>query len=75
MGRRCYDSGLNDTNDYRGMFDVSNKYNTLRSATAEGLVKVNSETIFQIQNGTSPKGDITEAAKISAVLGTKKHRN
>ncbi|MGD1838041.1 MAG: bifunctional molybdenum cofactor biosynthesis protein MoaC/MoaB [Nitrososphaeraceae archaeon] len=63
---------MNDIDSYVGMIDVSNKYDTLRSATAEGIVRVNPETISKIKNGKSPKGNIIEAAKISSALGAKK---
>ena len=63
---------MEDGQKYIGMIDVSNKFDTLRSATAEGIVKVSPETILEIQNGKSPKGNLNEAAKISAALGVKK---
>ena len=54
------------------MFDVSKKGDTLRIATAQAIIKVNPESIDLIKNGKTPKGDIIEAAKISATLGAKK---
>lgn len=62
----------NEKNSYRGMFDVSKKVDTLRSATAQAIVRVNPESIDLIKNERTPKGDIIEAAKISATLGAKK---
>ncbi|HEX7818713.1 MAG TPA: bifunctional molybdenum cofactor biosynthesis protein MoaC/MoaB [Nitrososphaeraceae archaeon] len=63
---------MNETNTYRGMFDVSKKGDTLRSATAQAIIKVNPASILLIRNERTPKGDIVETAKISAALGAKK---
>ena len=61
------------TNNYnRGMFDVSTKADTLRFAIAQSIIKISPETINLIKNQKTPKGDIIEAAKISATLGAKK---
>lgn len=54
------------------MFDVSRKGDTLRFATAQAIIKVSPESIDLIKNEKTPKGDIIEAAKISAILGAKK---
>jgi molybdenum cofactor biosynthesis protein MoaC len=64
---------VNETNIYnKGMFDVSRKGDTLRLATAQAIIKVSHESIDLIKNEKTPKGDIIEAAKISATLGAKK---
>ncbi|HET9807234.1 MAG: bifunctional molybdenum cofactor biosynthesis protein MoaC/MoaB [Deltaproteobacteria bacterium] len=63
---------MNETNTYKGMFDVSRKGDTLRFATAQAIIKVSPESIDLIKNEKTPKGDIIEAAKISAILGAKK---
>ena len=66
---------MNETiiNNYnKGMFDVSNKADTLRYAIAQAIIKVTPETVNLIKNQQTPKGDIIEAAKISATLGAKK---
>lgn len=55
-----------------GMFDVTNKPDTLRQAVALAIVKTSSETIQLIKEGRSPKGDIIEAAKIAATMAAKK---
>jgi molybdenum cofactor biosynthesis protein MoaC len=60
-------------NNYnKGMFDVSNKADTLRFAIAQAIIKLSSETVDLIKKQKMPKGDIIEAAKISAALGAKK---
>jgi molybdenum cofactor biosynthesis protein MoaC len=64
---------VNETNTYnKGMFDVSKKGDTLRFATAQAIIKASPESIELIKNEKTPKGDIIEAAKISATLGAKK---
>ena len=58
------------------MIDITHKYNTLREATAEAVVKVNSpETIAAIHNKAVPKGDVLEAARTAGLLGIKQTAN
>lgn len=55
------------------MIDITHKPTTLRSATAQAIVKVSRpETIAVIQNRTVPKGDVFEMAKAAGLLGVKK---
>lgn len=55
------------------MIDISHKSNTLRVAIAEARVVVsNAATIKAIQNGTVPKGDVLESARVAALFGVKK---
>ena len=55
-----------------GMFDVGDKSETLRIATARAIIKVSPETIRLIKEGKSPKGNIVDAARISATMGAKR---
>jgi molybdenum cofactor biosynthesis protein MoaC len=55
-----------------GMFDVGDKSETLRTATARAIIKVRPETIRLIKEGRSPKGNIVDAARISATMGAKR---
>ena len=55
-----------------GMFDVGDKSETLRIATAQAIIKVSSKTISLIKEGKSPKGNIEDAARISATTGAKR---
>jgi cyclic pyranopterin phosphate synthase len=55
-----------------GMFDVSNKSDTLRVATGQAIIRVSRRTINLITAGKSPKGDIIDAARISATMAAKK---
>jgi cyclic pyranopterin monophosphate synthase len=55
-----------------GMFDVGDKSETLRIATAQAIVKVRPKTIRLIKEGKSPKGNIVDAARISATTAAKR---
>ena len=51
-------------NNYnKGMFDVSNKADTLRYAIAQAIIKVTPETVNLIKNHKTPKGDIIEVQR------------
>lgn len=55
-----------------GMFDVTNKPDTLRTALAQAIVKTSPDTIRLIKEGKSPKGDVVEAAKVAATMAAKR---
>jgi cyclic pyranopterin phosphate synthase len=55
-----------------GMIDVGNKAETLRTAVAQAIIKASPKTIDLIQQGKSPKGNIEDAARISATMGAKR---
>ncbi len=55
------------------MVDITHKSNTLRTATAQAIVKVSSQdTIAAIENNTVPKGDVFSMSKAAGLLGVKK---
>jgi cyclic pyranopterin monophosphate synthase len=54
------------------MFDVSNKPESLRTAIAQAIVKMHSDTVTLIREGKSPKGNIIEAVKFSATMAAKR---
>jgi molybdenum cofactor biosynthesis protein MoaC len=55
------------------MVDITHKYNTLRVATAQAIVKVSkAETIEAIENDTVPKGNVFAMSKAAGLLGVKK---
>jgi cyclic pyranopterin monophosphate synthase len=58
--------------DGRGMFDVSDKIDTLRLATAQAVIRINSLTSKLIKEGKTAKGNIFDAARVSATLAAKK---
>jgi molybdenum cofactor biosynthesis protein MoaC len=55
-----------------GMIDVGDKAETLRTAVAQAIINVSPETINLIKQGKSPKGNIEDAARISATMGAKR---
>jgi cyclic pyranopterin monophosphate synthase len=55
-----------------GMIDVGDKAETLRTSVAQAIIKASPKTIGLIQQGKSPKGNIEDAARISATMGAKR---
>ena len=55
-----------------GMFDVGDKSETLRTAVAQAIIKVEPTTVTLIKEGKSPKGSIFDAARLSATMGAKR---
>jgi len=55
-----------------GMIDVGDKSETLRTAVAQAIIKVEPTTITLIKEGKSPKGSIFDAARISATMAAKR---
>lgn len=55
------------------MVDITHKSTTLRTATAQAIVKVSSQdTIKAIEEKTVPKGDVFSMSKAAGLLGVKK---
>lgn len=54
------------------MYDISDKPDTFRTAVAQAVVKVSPSTVTLVNDGKIPKGNIFEAAKISANLAAKR---
>ena len=55
------------------MIDITHKSSTLRTATAQAVVKVSSQnTIEAIKNETVPKGNVFAMSKAAGLLGVKK---
>ncbi len=58
---------------FKNMVDITHKTSTLRTATAQAIVKVSSpKTIEAIHNNTVPKGDVFAMSKAAGLLGVKK---
>jgi cyclic pyranopterin phosphate synthase len=55
-----------------GMIDVGDKAETLRTAVAQAIIKASPKTIDLIKQGKSPKGNVEDAARISATMGAKR---
>lgn len=54
------------------MFFTDNKIETLRTAVAESLITMKSETLSRVKEKTTPKGDVLELARTAGVLAAKK---
>jgi len=54
------------------MVDVSQKDVTDRTAVAEGLVIMQSETLALVREGTAKKGDVLGVARLAGIMGAKK---
>jgi cyclic pyranopterin phosphate synthase len=54
------------------MVDVSDKIETSRSATAEGLVRMRPETLALIRAGNAKKGDVIGTARLAGIMAAKK---
>ncbi len=62
---------LNDKGEAR-MVDVGDKEVTQRTATAEGFVAMQAETLKLIETGTAKKGDVLATARIAGIMAAKK---
>ena len=54
-----------NSDDEGGMFDVADKIDTLRMATAQAIIRINPLTSKFIKEGKTPKGNIF-TARVSA---------
>lgn len=53
------------------MVDVGAKAETVRKATAEGVVRMKPETLTLIQEGNAKKGDVIATARLAGIMGAK----
>jgi cyclic pyranopterin phosphate synthase len=54
------------------MVDITSKEKTDRAATASGLVRMSTETRSLLREGSLPKGDALETARIAGIMGAKR---
>ncbi|WP_117191130.1 cyclic pyranopterin monophosphate synthase MoaC [Rhizobium terrae] len=54
------------------MVDVGDKTETARSATAEGYVRMQPETLSLIREGNARKGDVIGTARLAGIMAAKK---
>ena len=54
------------------MVDVSAKPDTLRVATARATVKIGAATVDLVKDGSSPKGNFVDAARVAATMAAKR---
>ena len=63
-------SHLNAQNEVE-MVDISEKQATLRQAIASGKIIMTVESLQQVEQGNSPKGDVVATAKIAGIMAAK----
>jgi cyclic pyranopterin phosphate synthase len=54
------------------MVDVSGKPETERSATAQGRITMQPETLARIRDGAVEKGDVLSVARLAGIMGAKR---
>lgn len=54
------------------MVDVTDKEPTCRCAVAEGVIRMNEQTIKAILDGTVKKGDVLSVAQVAGIMAAKK---
>ena len=54
------------------MVDVGGKPETARSATATGRIRMTTEALAAVRDGSGPKGDVLAAARIAGIMAAKK---
>lgn len=54
------------------MVDVTDKNSTVRIATAQGTISMNSVTLAAIQDNSNKKGDVIATARIAGIQAAKK---
>jgi cyclic pyranopterin phosphate synthase len=54
------------------MIDVSGKPPVLRTARAEGVVRMRTETARAIREGRVPKGDVLATARVAGIMAAKR---
>lgn len=68
------DDGLThlDERGHAAMVDVSDKAPTVRTAVAQGEVRMQPTTLAAIRDGAVPKGDVLAAARIAGIMAAKR---
>jgi cyclic pyranopterin monophosphate synthase len=67
-------SGLTHVDDSgrARMVDVSNKDETIRTATARGRLSCKPETLKQVRAGKAPKGSVIQTAELAGIMAAKR---
>jgi cyclic pyranopterin phosphate synthase len=64
-----------DSQGHAQMVDVSAKAVSVRTAVAQGRVRMLSETFAAIQSGNAPKGDVLGTARLAGIMAAKQTAN
>lgn len=62
---------LNEAGEAR-MVDVSQKAETVRTATAQGHVEMSAEAFTALTEGSGPKGDVMAVARLAGIMAAKR---
>ncbi len=54
------------------MKDVSDKIDTLRTATARAVIKARADTVEVVKSNEVPKGNVLEMARAAGIMAAKK---
>ena len=54
------------------MVDVSEKVQTVRTATARGSIRVSREVFAAVSQGTAAKGDVLNVARVAGIMAAKR---
>ena len=61
-----------DSQGHPRMVDVSEKETTVRKAVAEGSIRMAPETLYAIQTGDTPKGEVLQVARLAGIQAGKR---
>ncbi len=61
-----------DAHGHARMVDVTEKQQTIRSATASGLVACDPTVVAALRDGSVPKGDVLAVARIAGIAAAKR---
>ena len=61
-----------DDSGRASMVDVSGKDETIRTATARGLLSCKPETLKQVRAGKAPKGSVIQTAELAGIMAAKR---
>jgi cyclic pyranopterin phosphate synthase len=71
MGGKPMDFSHLDNEGRPRMVDVGNKANTVRRAKAEGLIRLQPETLALLKDGKIPKGNVLVTAELAGISAAK----
>ncbi|MHA2252857.1 MAG: cyclic pyranopterin monophosphate synthase MoaC [Candidatus Kariarchaeaceae archaeon] len=63
---------IENNQSIKGMIDISEKQIVKRTAMAQGRIYLGQDSLNSIRDGTNPKGNVLENAKLSAIYAVKK---
>lgn len=61
-----------DQNGNARMVDVSQKPETVREASAQGIIHMSKDCFYRVKEGSMNKGDVLGTARIAGIMGAKR---